>query len=109
MVYKKKVLVKIPRQIQSDWNQTDEDSKDFIKNKPIIPDISLSDAKLTNKEGLVTKDYSDGDIWLFGNKYYVAKIDGLTNDIVTNPAKFIPASNSIDAAYKSIVRKMAKL
>ena len=109
MVYKKKVLVKIPRQIQSDWNQTDEDSKDFIKNKPIIPDISLSDAKITTEEGLVTKDYSDGDIWLFGNKYYVAKIDGHANDIVTNPVKFIPVFNSVDAAYKSIVRKMAKL
>lgn len=109
MVYKKKVLVKLPRQIQSDWNQTDEDSKDFIKNKPTIPDVSLSDAKPTTEEGLVTEDYSDGDIWLFGNKYYVAKVDGLADDIVTNPAKFIPASNSVDAAYKSIVRKMANL
>ena len=109
MVYKKKILFKLPRQIKSDWNQTDETSKDFIKNKPTIPDVSLSDAKLTNEEGLVTKDYSDGDIWLFGNKYYVAKIDGHANDIVTNPAKFIPVSNSVDAAYKSIVRKMAKL
>lgn len=27
-------------QIQSDWNQTDNTAKDYIKNKPTIPDIS---------------------------------------------------------------------
>lgn len=35
--------------IQSDWNQTDETQKDYIKNKPTIPSI----------EGLATETYVD--------------------------------------------------
>lgn len=29
-----------PTQIQSDWDQSDSSAKDFIKNKPVIPDVS---------------------------------------------------------------------
>ena len=32
-------------QIQSDWNQSDNSKKDFIKNKPTIPDISTKVSK----------------------------------------------------------------
>lgn len=109
MTYKKKVLVKIPRQIQADWNQTDETKKDFIKNKPIIPDVSLSAAVDTNEDGTVSDDYLDGDIFIYDNKYYVAIINGNEGDIVVNPTKFTPALNSIDAAYISLVRKMNAL
>ena len=39
--------IKVPEQIQADWNQTDENAKDYIKNKPfyentIIKDIDIS-------------------------------------------------------------------
>lgn len=109
MTYKKKVLVKIPRQIQADWNQTDETKKDFIKNKPIIPDVRLSVATNTNEDGTVSDDYLDGDIFIYDNKYYVAIINGNEGDIVVNPTKFTLALNSIDAAYISLVRKMNAL
>ena len=109
MTYKKKVLVKIPRQIQADWNQTDETEKDFIKNKPIIPDVRLSVATDTNEDGTVSDDYLNGDIFIYDDKYYVAKNDGTEGDIVINPTKFSLALNSVDAAYISIIRKMSVL
>lgn len=31
----------VPEQVQSDWNETDEDSKAFIKNKPTIPEANI--------------------------------------------------------------------
>ncbi|WP_339012307.1 hypothetical protein VNN36_09245 [Lactococcus garvieae] len=31
----------IPEQIQADWNEKDEDSKAFIKNKPTIPEANI--------------------------------------------------------------------
>lgn len=107
MTYKKKVLVKIPRQIQADWNQTDETAKDFIKNKPIIPDVRLSVATDTNEDGTVPDGYLDGDIFIYDDKYYVALIDGNEGDIVINPTKFTLTLNSIDAAYISLTRKIA--
>ena len=38
--------IDIPEQIQADWNQNDENAKDYIKNKPTIPVIPES--KLTS-------------------------------------------------------------
>ena len=35
-------------QIQSDWNQTDNTAKDFIKNKPTIPVVQEVPSKLSN-------------------------------------------------------------
>jgi hypothetical protein len=55
-------------QIQSDWNQTDSTKKDFIKNKPNIPDTSdyytksQSDDKYQRKvagKGLSANDYTN--------------------------------------------------
>lgn len=31
----------VPEQVQSDWNETNEDSKAFIKNKPTIPEANI--------------------------------------------------------------------
>ncbi|USI66793.1 hypothetical protein LMK05_05810 [Lactococcus petauri] len=31
----------VPEQVQSDWNETDEDSKAYIKNKPTIPEANI--------------------------------------------------------------------
>lgn len=33
--------IPIPEQVQSDWNETDEDSKAYIKNKPTIPEANI--------------------------------------------------------------------
>lgn len=35
-------IIQIPTQIQSDWTQNDSTSKDFIKNKPAIPDAQVN-------------------------------------------------------------------
>ena len=45
-------LPELSQQVQSDWNEIDENSKAFIKNKPIIP----------NFEGYSTKDYVDNAV-----------------------------------------------
>lgn len=42
-------------QIQSDWNQTNENAKDYIKNKPTIPQVPEIDYEPTpNSDNLVT-------------------------------------------------------
>ena len=102
MTYKKKVLVRLPRQIQADWNQSDNTKVDYIKNR-------LSDAIDTNEDGTVPDNYLNGDIFIYDDKYYVAKNDGTEGDIVINPTKFSLALNSIDASYISIIRKMSAL
>lgn len=47
-------------QIQSDWDQSDSSAKDFIKNKPVIPDVSnylpLSGGTMTGDINLVSSD-----------------------------------------------------
>ncbi len=49
------VTISIPAaQIQSDWSQTDNTSKDYIKNKPSIP---TDTGDLTNTAGFVTATY----------------------------------------------------
>ena len=60
MGLKRKVLVRIPKggggtivdQIQSDWNQNDSSKKDFIKNKPTIPDSAVLDNIADNIQSL---------------------------------------------------------
>lgn len=39
--------VKVFEQEQADWNETDETSKTFIKNKPTIPDGAVVDSELS--------------------------------------------------------------
>jgi hypothetical protein len=42
--------------VQSDWNQTDSSTDDFIKNKPDIPDIKIY-RNLTGKAAITTSPY----------------------------------------------------
>lgn len=48
-------------QIQSDWNQSDSNSVDYIKNKPVIPDVSnyYSKTESDNKFALKFTDVDD--------------------------------------------------
>lgn len=39
--------VKVYESVQSDWNETDETSPAFIKNKPVIPSGSVIDSELS--------------------------------------------------------------
>lgn len=41
-------------QVQSDWNQTDNSSKDFIKNKPTIPTVPTNVSAFNNDVGYIT-------------------------------------------------------
>lgn len=42
-------------QVQSDWNQTNNSSKDFIKNKPTIPTVPTNVSAFTNDAGYLTQ------------------------------------------------------
>ena len=41
-------------QVQSDWNESDTDSKAYIKNKPVIPTVPTSNSAFTNDMHYVT-------------------------------------------------------
>ena len=45
-------------QIQSDWDQTDNTAKDYIKNKPTIPTIPTNVSTFTNDAGYLTSHQS---------------------------------------------------
>lgn len=45
-------------QIQSDWNQTDVNSVDYIKNKPTIPVVPTNVSAFTNDAGYLTQHQS---------------------------------------------------
>lgn len=47
-------------QIQSDWNQTNSASADFIKNKPVIPSVAYPVSSVNGKTGSVV--LSAGDV-----------------------------------------------
>ena len=68
-------------QIQSDWNQTDNTQKDFIKNKPTLFSGNYND--LTNKPTLFSGDYND-----LSNKPTL--FSGNYNDLTNKPT--IPAA-----------------
>lgn len=47
---------KAEENVQSDWNETDDTADGFIKNKPIIPDITgLATETWVNKQGFLTQ------------------------------------------------------
>ena len=48
-------------QVQSDWNQTDNSSKDFIKNKPTIPTVPTNVSAFNNDAGYLTQHQSLSD------------------------------------------------
>lgn len=50
-------------QVQSDWNQTDAEKKDFIKNKPLdTANVNLTDLDITDEDGDVLVRFSGGHI-----------------------------------------------
>lgn len=61
-------------QVQSDWNQSDTEAKDYIKNKPTIPDvIKILDEGFSNEWSSVSTgvDSIDGEnVWTDGENIY---------------------------------------
>ena len=45
-------------QVQSDWNQSDNTAKDYIKNKPTIPTVPTNVSTFTNDAGYLTSHQS---------------------------------------------------
>ena len=66
-------------QIQSDWNQTDNTQKDYIKNKPAIPD-STSD--LTNDSGFITVNDVPAEVFVCTYDDTNNTMDKTANEII---------------------------
>lgn len=71
-------------QIQSDWDQTDNTAKDYIKNKPTIPTIPTNVSTFTNDAGYLT---SHQDISGKANTADLATVatTGSYNDLTDTP------------------------
>lgn len=65
-------------QIQSDWNQTDDEQKDYIKNKPAL--FSGEYADLANKPSLFSGSYAD----LTNKPTIPTNLDSLSNVTITS-------------------------
>ena len=74
---KVEVWNKAEENIQSDWNETDDTADGFIKNKPIIPDIT----------GLATETYVDNKIADYTKTVDLADVatTGSYNDLADKP------------------------
>lgn len=94
-------------QIQSDWNQTNDEAKDFIKNKPTIPTVPTNVSAFTNDAGYLTQHQ---DISGKANSADLATVatSGSYNDLNNKPT--IPAAqiqsdwNQTDNTAKDFIK-----
>lgn len=94
-------------QIQSDWNQTNDEAKDFIKNKPTIPTVPTNVSAFTNDAGYLTQHQ---DISGKANSADLATVatSGSYNDLSNKPT--IPAAqiqsdwNQTDNTAKDFIK-----
>ncbi len=68
-------------QIQSDWNQQDSYSLDFIKNKPTIPVINYPVTSVNGKTGAVVLTSSDTGSAPVSHTHSIANITGLQQSL----------------------------
>ena len=93
--------------VQSDWNESDEESMAFIKNKPTIP---TKTSELTNDSGFVTAGEIEGGVqsdWNESDEESMAfiknkptiptKVSDLTNDGI-NDAPLVIQKNEVEVA-----------
>jgi len=83
-------------QIQSDWNQTDNTKKDYIKNKPTIPSIS----------GLATEDYVDtkvSDAVTSANGYTDTAVSGKVDKVTGKGLSTNDLTDILKTAYDGAV------
>jgi len=71
----------VAEQLQSDWNQTDTEQKDYIENKPTLPDVSSKEEKMA----ISVSSTAPASITAEANTYY--RIDAAVGTMdVTLPA-----------------------
>ena len=97
-------------QVQSDWNQTNTSSADYIKNKPTIPTVPTNVSSFTNDAGYITiadlTTYTAGNgINISSNNYISVKInsnganglgvggDGISLTVVTPSVSGVGGTN----------------
>lgn len=66
-------------QIQSDWNQTNSASADFIKNKPVIPSVAYPVSSVNGKTGAVTLSAADVSAAPALHTHSVSDVTGLSD------------------------------
>lgn len=85
-------------QIQSDWNQTDNTAKDYIKNKPTIPTVPTNVSSFTNDAGYLTshQDISGKQNVIDTTHKLSADLieDGTTNKVINVKPDWDAASGS---------------
>lgn len=64
-------------QIQSDWNQTNTASLDFIKNKPTIPSVSYPVTSVNTKTGAVVLTNTDVGAAATSHTHVIGDVTGL--------------------------------
>lgn len=64
-------------QIQSDWNQTNTASLDFIKNKPTIPSVNYPVTSVNTKTGAVVLTNTDVGAAATSHTHSIADVSGL--------------------------------
>lgn len=68
-------------QIQSDWNQTNTASLDFIKNKPAIPSVNYPVTSVNTKTGAVVLTNTDVGAAATSHTHVIADVTGLQTSL----------------------------
>lgn len=95
-------------QLQADWNQTDTVSKDFIKNKPTIPEVdqtySATSANAVSGVALSTRfaDLASADTTNAQNITNVANNLGNVNALTTSAKVAVGAINELNDLKRTI-------
>ena len=86
-------------QIQSDWNQSDNSSVDFIKNKPTIPTVPTNVSAFTNDAGYTTNTGTITGITMNGTSKGTSGVVDLGTVItdISGKQDVIDASHKLDA------------
>ena len=85
-------------QVQSDWNQTDVEAVDYIKNKPTIPTVPTNVSEFTNDAGYITQnEVKVSEV--------VQKTDAndnyMSNTFVTSSNKVVTVGNAMSDSSKT--------
>lgn len=95
-------------QLQADWNQTDTASKDFIKNKPTIPEVdqtySATSANAVSGVALASRfaDLASADTTNAQNITNVANNLGNVNSLTTTAKVAVGAINELNNSKRTI-------
>ena len=86
-------------QIQSDWNQTNTASLDFIKNKPSIKGIIIADTAPSNgASGDLWWNSSNGNLYIFYDNFWVIANLAGTSTIIRSTVLVTTATYTINTS-----------